>query len=523
MVIAYATAAGDVADDGFGRNSPFTAALLKRLQQPGLEIEMMFRRVAADVNAETRGRQRPETHVSLVSEYYLNQADRIAWDGIRDKGDAATLREFVARYPSSPFVSAAFDRLAMLEHEDLARRRQELRDREQRVRDDALAAQKRLEEEQQKRKEDERRQQANEERRRAEEASRRQDEEARQQQAEEERRKSAEEDERQRRLAEERKRAEEAAARRRQQDNERPPSVPALVTKPEARPGDVLRDCADCPELMVVPAGEFLMGSNDDAGNGSGGGNEGPQHKVLIREPFAVGRFEVTRDQFEAFVRASGYKAGDRCYTLEYNAPQERIGRSFRNPGFAQTGAHPAVCVNWADAKAYVAWLTHGTGKTYRLLSEAEWEYAARAGSALRHGFANDAAGACRFANGADLSARLAQLPAGNAYMNCSDGHPYTAPAGSYEANAFGLFDLLGNAWEWTEDCFYGDYAAAPSDGSPRTAEPCTHRAVRGGSWFSAAESLRPAVRAKAAAAFRYDDVGFRVARPLNPAGAAAP
>jgi formylglycine-generating enzyme required for sulfatase activity len=485
MVVAYATAAGDVADDGAGRNSPFTTALLKRLQEPGLEIEMMFRRVTSDVVTRTNGRQRPATYISLLSEYYLNQEDRHAWDRI-DKGDAAALRDFVSRYPASPIARAAFDQLAILEHENFARRQQELRDQEERMR----AAQRRSEDEQQKQTDDER------------------------------------------------LKHEEEAVRRRQ-ENEPPP---VAMTKPlqtpgpadvlEAKPGVVVQDCPDCPELVVVPAGEFLMGSaNDhDAGSHAGTGNEGPQHKVLIREPIAVGRFEVTRDQFEAFVQASGYRPGDRCYTLENNQPVERAGRSFRNPGFQQTGRHPAVCVNWADAKAYVGWLTQTAGKTYRLLSEAEWEYVARAGGTLRHGFSGDAAAACRFANGADQAAKLARLPANNAYMSCSDGHPYTAPAGSYEANAFGLYDLLGNAWEWTEDCFYDDYAAAPSDGSARPAADgaaagsCAFRTVRGGGWFSAAESLRPAVRAKAAATSRYDEIGFRVARPLtNPVSTARP
>jgi formylglycine-generating enzyme required for sulfatase activity len=279
-----------------------------------------------------------------------------------------------------------------------------------------------------------------------------------------------------------------------------------------------LQDCSACPELVVVPTGEFIMGSANERVAGDGGGpvNEGPQHRVVIRQPIAVGRFEVTRDQFEAFVQASGYRIGDRCYTFENNTPEERANRSFRNPGFPQTGAHPAVCINWQDAKAYVHWLSQTTGKAYRLLSEAEWEYAARAGSTLRHGFAKDAAEACKFANGADQSARRAMLPA-NVFMTCTDGYPYTAPVGSYSANAFGLFDLLGNVWEWTEDCFYDDYVAASSDGSARSAVFCANRTVRGGSWFSSGDSLRPAIRARAAASARHDDIGFRVARPLAP------
>jgi formylglycine-generating enzyme required for sulfatase activity len=175
------------------------------------------------------------------------------------------------------------------------------------------------------------------------------------------------------------------------------------------------------------------------------------------------------------------------------------------------------VCVNWPDAKAYVAWLSQRTGKAYRLLSEAEWEYVARAGSTLPHGFGKDATEICKYGNGADQSAKLAMLPSDYAYMSCTDSYPYTAPVGSFKANALGLFDLLGNVWEWTEDCFYDDYVAAPSDGSARAATACPARTVRGGSWFSTGNSLRPAIRASASDGARYDDIGLRVARALVP------
>jgi formylglycine-generating enzyme required for sulfatase activity len=234
-----------------------------------------------------------------------------------------------------------------------------------------------------------------------------------------------------------------------------------------------------------------------------------------VAQPIAVGRYEVTRDQYAAFVRSTGYKAGSRCYTFEQNKPQERDQRSFLNPGFVQDGNHPAVCVSWTDAKAYVQWLSQTTGKTYRLLSEAEFEYIARAGSNARFGFGDDPASLCKFVNGADRAAKATGLPADAAYLNCSDGFPFTAPVGSLEANAFGLYDVIGNVWEWTEDCFYGDYATASLDSAARVDSACTSRAVRGGDWFSAEASLRPAVRAKANVEARHDDIGFRVARTL--------
>jgi len=161
-------------------------------------------------------------------------------------------------------------------------------------------------------------------------------------------------------------------------------------------PKEVFRECPNCPDMVVVPAGEFLMGSSrNEIDNGLAAANEAPQHKVIINQPIAIGRFEVTRDQFAAFVIASGYKAADHCFTFEHNAPQDRANRSFLNPGYVQEGNHPAVCVSWADAEAYVAWLSRTTGRSYRLLSEAEFEYAARAGTTSRFGFGNDPGEIC--------------------------------------------------------------------------------------------------------------------------------
>jgi formylglycine-generating enzyme required for sulfatase activity len=543
MVLAYATAPDDVAQDGHGRNSPFTAALLKRLQEPGLEIGMMFRRVASDVNAQTGGRQRPETYISLLSDYYLNQSDSIAWDRLKDQDDVTALRDFLSKYPSSPRANFARSRLEALERfakerEDASRRAREdeqrkaaeaeeqrvareaaaRREAEERLRAEQLAAQRRIEEEQ-KRQEAVRVEAARQEAQR---------QEAQPQLLAEQKRQEAlrEQEEEKKRIAALRLREEQERNKALRQQRRTDPFSSQQAPRPlapvtdlsEPKPWEVVRDCPHCPELVVVSAGEFVMGSSkEDIDSGRGATNEGPQHRVFIKRPVAVGRFEVTRDQFETFVSASGYKIGDRCYTLESNTPRERADRSFRNPGYAQSGVHPAVCVNWRDAKAYVEWLSQSTGKTYRLLSEAEWEYVARAGSTLPYGFGKDATEVCKFGNGADQSAKLAMLPTDYAYMNCTDNYPYSAPVGSFKANAMGLFDLLGNVWEWTEDCFYDDYLTAPSDGSARAGAGCQARAVRGGSWFSTGKSLRPAVRAKATDNARYDDVGFRVARVLVP------
>ena len=266
--------------------------------------------------------------------------------------------------------------------------------------------------------------------------------------------------------------------------------------------------------MVVVPAGEFMMGSSKgeiDAGYAAS--NEGPQRRIFINQPLSIGRTEVTRDQFEAFVRATGYKVGDKCWTLEGNEPKEREGRSFLNPGYPQTGTHPAVCVSFDDAKVYAEWLSKTTGKPYRLLSEAQWEYAARAGTTGRFAGVDSEASLCAAGNGADRAASAANLPANWEFLRCNDGYVHTAPVGSFKPNAFGLFDMMGNTWEWVEDCYADNLADLSDDGVARISGDCSQRAVRGGAWSAAARMLRVALRAKAPTATRFDDVGFRVAR----------
>jgi formylglycine-generating enzyme required for sulfatase activity/serine/threonine protein kinase len=276
----------------------------------------------------------------------------------------------------------------------------------------------------------------------------------------------------------------------------------------------VFRDCDSCPDVVVVRAGEFMMGSSkSEIEAGTAEDNEGPQRKIVIAQSLAVGRFEVTRDQFEAFVRNSGHKVGDKCWALENNEPRERTDRSFRNPGYSQDGSHPAVCVSWDDATAYADWLSSTTGKSYRLLSEAQWEYTARAGMAAAIVPEVDM---CALGNGADQTARQAKLPDNWAYLACTDGYSHTAPVGSFKANTFGLYDLMGNVWEWVDDCYGRNLTEIPTDGRARTSGDCREHTVRGGAWSTPARMLRTAVRAKAPAGARFDDVGFRVVRTLS-------
>ena len=183
-------------------------------------------------------------------------------------------------------------------------------------------------------------------------------------------------------------------------------------------------------------------------------------------------------------------------------------------PGFAQSGSHPAVCLSWGDAKAYVAWLTRKTGKTYRLLTQAEWEYAARAGTTSRYFFGDDDRDLWRYGNGADQTAKSKIAGSENwPFAPCSDGYAYTAPAGSFLPNAFGLYDVHGNAGQWLEDCYHDSYVGAPSDGSAWTSGDCRNRVLRGGSWTPI--SPRAAFRGRSFPHDRYNNFGFRLARTL--------
>jgi formylglycine-generating enzyme required for sulfatase activity len=301
---------------------------------------------------------------------------------------------------------------------------------------------------------------------------------------------------------------------------ETPPAVAPLSAAQESavKPQDAFRECAGCPEMVVAPAGSFTMGSPETEEDRLD--DEGPQHVVTITKPFAVGRVHVTVDQFAAFVTETGYDSGAKCWTFEGGKGEERANRSWRNPGFAQDGGHPAVCLTWNNAQAYADWLAKKTGKPYRLLTEAEWEYAARGRTAPgrypRFWFGDSDKDLCRYANMFDQKARDSIKGAGGEPgAPCNDGYAFTAPAGHYAPNAFGLHDMLGNAWQWTADCLHGDYGGAPADGSAWLSADCIGHVRRGGSWT---EIARTAYRDIAAAALPdgMADTGFRVARTLG-------
>ena len=280
--------------------------------------------------------------------------------------------------------------------------------------------------------------------------------------------------------------------------------------------GRKLRDCEVCPEMVVVPAGKYRMGSpSHEAGRDD---DEGPAHDVTIWEPFAVGVNEVTREEFGHFVKETSRSTAKACWTYENGKWTERTGRSWKKPGFKQAGNHPVVCVSWDDAKAYAGWLSRKTGAKYRLLSESEWEYAARAGTRTSRHWGSGETGQCRYANGADKKLKKRYSKWKWAIASCDDGHDHTSPVGTYQPNGFGLFDMAGNVWEWVEDCWHESYERAPLDGSSWTrGGDCSKRVVRGGSWRNPPWYLRSAIRYGVTTARRRGLYGFRVARTLTP------
>ena len=237
--------------------------------------------------------------------------------------------------------------------------------------------------------------------------------------------------------------------------------------------GERFRDCDGCPLMVVVPAGRFMMGS--PSGEQYRHDREGPVHRVTIAEPIAVGVYEVTFGEWDACVSGGGCSG--------YRPDDSYMGR----------GNRPVINVNWEDAQSYVGWLSRKTGRGYRLLSESEWEYVARAGTETAYHY------------GSGISPSQANY-----------NGPQTVPVGSYSSNAFGLHDVHGNVWEWVEDCWNDSYRGAPSDGSAWESGDCSGRVLRGGSWSDEPRYLRSANRGGSVTGDRYNGLGFRVARTLD-------
>jgi formylglycine-generating enzyme required for sulfatase activity len=223
--------------------------------------------------------------------------------------------------------------------------------------------------------------------------------------------------------------------------------------------------------------------------------DQGPQRRVTITRPYAVGKFEATFAEWDACVTDGGctYRPGD-----------ERWGRDKR----------PVINVSWNHiTQQYLPWLSRRTGKTYRLLTEAEWEYAARAETTTRFAFGDNQHDLCTYANAADLAAKASLK--GRVTVNCNDGYVTSAPVGSFRPNAFGLYDMHGNVIEWVQDCYNTSYSGAPSDAAAWTRGDCANRMLRGGSWYSHPLSLSSANRDWSTTRVWANYIGFRVARTL--------
>ncbi len=526
ILVAYAAKHGTVALDGKGSNSPYATALLAHLEEPGLEIVDLFREVKDEVLEATGNRQEPYLYGSLGRrrEYLVPPApaeplppepapfDERAvelqwWEKIKQTEDERLLAEFLQRFPEGAFAALARDRLGEVEWKRLKNSRdaaeiEAFQERWKSTRFEGPAAA-RLE----------------------------------------------------------------ALRRREEQGGHvpwktaasaavfaavlaagyflwpkpfRPPLVPhpgmVAVTvraasgrdevkwrKPGA--GESFRDCinracTNSPEMVVVPAGRFLMGSLK--GEDGRDGDEGPRHEVDIAKPFAAGRTHITRGEFAAFVKAADHKVEGGCYTWSGSEWKLHADRSWRSPGFEQDDTHPVVCVNWNDATTYAKWLSETTGKSYRLLSEAEAEYVTRGVTKLeqdqpRYFFGNNETELCTYANEADatLKAKFPNWPWTT--NSCRDGYVFTAPVAQFKQNAFGLYDVHGNAWTWTQDCYQSDYNGVPSNGSAWTPGKCSLRVLRGGSWYNDPRILRAAFRNRGTPVDWYDSIGFRLARTLNP------
>jgi sulfatase modifying factor 1 len=287
------------------------------------------------------------------------------------------------------------------------------------------------------------------------------------------------------------------------------------------------KDCPDCPAMTAIPGGSFTMGS--PATEPERYRLEGPQRRLAVTA-FAIGVTEVTRREYAAFVadtrrpeRGGCLAIGDGTIGTGIADPQA----SWRHPGFDQTDDHPAVCMSWQDATDYAAWLARKTGRAYRLPSEAEWEYAARSGTTTPFYWGDSADAGCAYMNGGDASlARAVPIwpetirkageggEQGARLVGCDDGAGFTAAVGRYLPNRFGLYDMIGNVWEFVADCYE---EALPVEARAYLQPGCTEHRARGGSWDDYPRDLRAARRSRITVDYRGGWLGFRVARSPAP------
>ncbi len=402
-LVAFATRDNAVASDGFGEHSPFTTALLKHLETPGLEVRLLFGQVRDTVLAMTNRNQEPYIYGSLGGTPIYLAPSVVVPVAITPPAGASPVTRPPVAVASNPPAGGSVTLPSPFR---------------------------------------------------------------------------------------------------------RPP-------EPVSQPGrvfrDFLKDGSPGPEMVAIPGGTFLMGS---PASEVGRGFDERQHSVSVKS-FAIGKFEVTVGQFKQFVKAADYqteaeKSGG-CYYWTGSEWQQEAGKNWRTPGFTQTDEHPVVCVSWNDAVAYTEWLSNQTGQRYRLPTEAEWEYAARARTTTAYYWGDNADEGCRFANGADQTAKAQFNWTG--IMECQDGYVYTAPTGRFQPNAWNLYDMSGNVWEWTCSEYDKDYSGAEqrciTDKNSNNIS-----VLRGGSWSNGPVWLRGAARDWYDPRSRnYGHGGFRLAR----------
>ena len=399
--LAYSAAAGQVAEDGDGANSIYTAALAAAMRKPGLQLEDVFKEAGREVRTRTQDAQVPWREGSWDGRFYFRDTSppppssdtpdvaAEAWLQIKGTTDPEQLRLYMKDFPSSAYLWAARARLRELERSGAAPPAEE----------------------------------------------------------------------------------------------PQPVLAESGSQRPQPPVGKPFRDCAECPEMVVLPAGSYRMGS--PSGEQGRDDDEGPVHEVTLGAPFAMGVYEVTFAEWDACARDGG------CPRGEGIAEDRGWGR----------GRRPVIYVSWNDAQAYAIWLSRKTGKRYRLPSESEWEYAARAGTATTYSW------------GAHIGFNLANCDGCGSRWD----RDRTAPVGSFAANAWELHDMHGNVWEWTQDCSNDNYQRAPADGSAWESGDCAWRVLRGGSWYDSPSALRAATRLRLFTVNRDNGIGFRVARTLTP------
>jgi formylglycine-generating enzyme required for sulfatase activity len=305
-----------------------------------------------------------------------------------------------------------------------------------------------------------------------------------------------------------------------------PAAAPQAVSAPQppatanAAPPRAFRDCPNCPEMVVVPAGAFQMGAPPGENERLGvPANEAvrdqPQHRVTFAKPFALGKYEVTRGEFAAFARETNFHPRNGCMTVIGNNWEPQPQASWEEPGFPQTDRDPAVCMNELEIGAYLLWLRRTTGKDYRLPSEAEWEYAERAGTTTAYYWGDDPKDACTYENVGDESYKQKYGISGPA-LPCNDGFSDMAPVGSFKPNPFGLYDMAGNVFVFTADCWNETFDGAPSDGSAWITGDCTrHVSRKAGFGNPHPWMFRSAQRGEEGSVVKRNRYGFRVALSL--------